>query len=50
MPSSLGLELPPPPMSLREHVLTPGGPTGIAAIAVFLDPRLFGRFGLPATR
>jgi RNA polymerase sigma-70 factor (ECF subfamily) len=31
------------------HVLTPGA-SGIAAITVFLDPGLFDRFGLPATR
>ena len=35
------------------HVLTPGrktGTAGIAAITVFLDPALFGVFGLPQTR
>ena len=31
------------------HVLTAGA-TGIAAMTVFLDPRLFGAFGLPPTR
>lgn len=31
------------------HVLTTGA-TGIAALTVFLDPRLFSRFGLPSTR
>ncbi len=31
------------------HVLTTGA-TGIATITVFLDPRLFDAFGLPATR
>ncbi|BBZ46457.1 sigma-70 family RNA polymerase sigma factor [Mycobacterium parmense] len=31
------------------HVLT-GGAAGITAITVFLDPGLFGRFGLPPTR
>jgi RNA polymerase sigma-70 factor (ECF subfamily) len=31
------------------HVLTPGA-TGVAAITVFLDARLFATFGLPITR
>jgi RNA polymerase sigma-70 factor (ECF subfamily) len=31
------------------HVLTPGD-DGIAAITVFLEPDLFGVFGMPATR